>query len=171
MAKDQPEEANVQAPDGVEALKRAAAGDIGERLVSAIESLSPGTRQLTDAQTTVLVEYRHVVDELSSPFSRPAPEITEVRSDDGKVRIYGKHLRQPIALTVAGVRVMQFEFKEAGQVKGDKRPHLEADVPPGASTGAIIVLTSGGSATSPGEFRAADAPGAGQIAASPAADT
>jgi hypothetical protein len=166
VPKDEPE--NVQKPDDAEALKRALEGAGIGRLVSAVESLRPGTRLLTDGQKTVLVEYRHIVDELSSPtFSPPAPVIAEFRSDNGRLRIYGKHLRQPIAITVAGARATQFQFKEADEVEGDEAPHIEADVPPEAGTGPIIVLTSGGTATSAVEFQAADADGVGQIAAAP----
>ena len=128
---------------------------IAARLVSAVESLRPGTRQLTDGQRTVLVEYEHIVEQLTPPaFSPPAPEISEFRADEGTLKIYGKHLRQPIAVTVAGARAPRFEFKEAGEA--DDGPYLEARVPEEAESGPIVVLTSGGSATSVRQFRAAE---------------
>jgi hypothetical protein len=123
-------------------------------LVSAVESLRPGTRRLSHGQQTVLVEYEHVVAQLSPPaFSPPAPEISDFEADGEKLRIYGKHLRQPIAVTVAGFRVPRFAFKEAA---ARKAAHLEAIVPPEAGAGPVVVLTSGGSAASARPFRAAE---------------
>jgi hypothetical protein len=124
-------------------LSRAREGDGFAQLVSAVESLRPGTRLLTDGQQTVLAEYEHIVEQLRPPtFTPPAPEISDFRAEGGKVKIFGKHLRQPVTVTIAGIRAPDFEVKEAGQ---DESPYIEAAVPENADAGPIVVLTSGGS--------------------------
>jgi hypothetical protein len=123
-------------------------------LVSAVESLRLGTRRLSDGQQSVLAEYEHIVEQLSAPtFTPPAPEISEFVADEGKVKIYGKHLRQPISVTIAGVRARAFEVKAGGE---DESAYIEADVPARADAGPIVVLTSGGSGAAPRPFRAGE---------------
>lgn len=140
-------------PPSAGALDRAREGDGVARLVSALESLRPGTRLLTDGQQTVLTEYEHIVDQLRSPtFSPPPPEISDFRAEDGKVKIFGKHLRQPITVTIAGFRA-DFEFQEAGE---GESPYIEADVPENAEAGSVVVLTSGGSCATVRPFRRAE---------------
>lgn len=136
------------------ALHRALEGESFSQLVSAVESLRPGTRRLTDGQQTVLAEYEHIVEQLRPPsFTPPAPEISDFRAEDGKLKIFGKHLRQPITVTIAGVRAPDFEVKEAGE---GESPYLEAVLPEKADAGPIVVLTSGGSCATVRPFRRAE---------------
>lgn len=140
-------------PPNAGTINRADEGNGFAQLVSAVESLRPGTRLLSDCQQTVLAEYEHIFEQLRPPtFSPPAPEISDFRAEDGKVAIFGKHLRQPITVTIAGVRA-RFEVKEAGE---DESPYIEADVPERADAGPIVVLTSGGSCAASRPFRAAE---------------
>jgi hypothetical protein len=141
-------------PPSVDVLSREALESEGfTQLVSAVKSLRPGTRQLSDGQQTVIAEYEHIVEQLRPPtFSPPAPEISDFRVEDGKVKIFGKHLRQPITVTIARVRT-RFEVKEAEE---GESPYIEADVPEKADAGPIVVLTSGGSCATVRPFRAAE---------------
>jgi hypothetical protein len=136
------------------ALNRAREGDGFAQLVSAVESLRPGTRLLTDGQQTVLAEYEHIVEQLRPPtFSPPPPEISDFRAKGGKVKIFGKHLSQPVTVTIAGHRAPAFKVKKAG--KGES-PYIQADLPDEAHAGSIVVLTSGGSSTAVRPFRRAE---------------
>jgi hypothetical protein len=124
------------------------------QLVSAVESLRPGTRQLSECQQTVVVEYEYIVEQLRPPtFSPPAPEISEFRVEGDKVKIFGKHLRGAITVTIAGVRAPAFEFQER---RGRTPAFLEADVPENTDASAIVVLTSGGACASGRQSHAAE---------------
>lgn len=126
-------------------------GGFAQQLVTAVESLRPGTRQLSPGQQTVLAEYEHIVDQLRPPtFSPPPPEISGFRAEGHTLRIFGRHLHQAITVTIAGVRVPAFDVREPGE---DEPPYLEMVVPDEVDAGPIVVLTSGGSSIGARQFR------------------
>jgi hypothetical protein len=124
------------------------------KLMSVLESLRLGP-QLSDPQNALIAEYEDIKQRLAGPtFSAPPPQITGLDTDNGKVKIYGKHLRDVRVLRIAGARVTRdhFQWKDQAQLERGDKPHIEADVPAEAGTGPITVFTSGGSATSPAEL-------------------
>jgi hypothetical protein len=128
------------------------------KLMSVLESLRPGA-QLSDAQKALIAEYEDLRQRLAGPtFGAPPPDITGVETGDGKVKIYGKHLRDVRLLRIAGARVTRehYQWKDREQLERGDEPHLEADVPAEAGIGPVTVFTSGGSATSRGELSVED---------------
>ena len=122
-----------------------------ERFLSAIRSLRPGVRELTEDQQAVIAEYAYIKEQLAGPqFGSPAPQITRVEASDGDLRIFGKHLRGVRVINVAGDRMTRARF----QITDGAEPHIEAELPKGAVAGPVTVLTTGGVAT--GQFRLED---------------
>jgi hypothetical protein len=136
-------------------LHDAPAGEgIARQLVRAVESLRPGTRQLSDGQQSILAEYEYIVEQLRPPtFTPPAPEISGFVVEDDKTMIFGKHLRGAITVTIAHVRSPKFRFKEAG---GGRPSHLEATVPEDTDPSTVVVLTAGGTSVSTRRVRAVE---------------
>jgi hypothetical protein len=115
-----------------------------ERFLSAIGSLRPGVRVLTEGQKAVIAEYAYIKEQLAGPqFGSPAPQITRIEASDGDLRIFGKHLRGVRVINVAGDRMTRARF----QVTDGAEPHIEAELPKGAVAGPVTVLTTGGVAT------------------------
>jgi hypothetical protein len=138
-------------PTTVGALDDAPEG-FAAQLVSAVESLRPGTRQLSDGQQSIIAEYEYIVEQLRPPtFSPPAPEISEFFVEGDTVKIFGKHLRGAITVTIARVRAPKFVFKEA---RGGRPSYLEATVPGNTDASAVVVLTAGGTSVSTRRVRA-----------------
>ena len=120
-------------------------------LLSAIRSLRPGVRELTDDEQAVIDEYAYIKEQLAGPqFGPPAPQITRIEASDGNMRIFGKHLRGVRAINVAGDRLTRGRF----QVTDGAEPHIEAELPKGAAAGSVTVLTTGGVVTD--QFRVED---------------
>jgi len=117
----------------------------GERfLLSAIRSLRPGVRELTDEEQAVIEEYAYIKEQLAAPqFGSPAPQITRVEASDGDLRIFGKHLRGVRVINVAGDRMTRERF----QITDGAEPHIKAELPKGAIDGPVTVITTGGVAT------------------------
>jgi hypothetical protein len=108
-------------------------------LLSAIRSLRPGVRELTDNELAVIAEYAYIKEQLAGPqFGSPAPQITRVEASDGDLRIFGKHLRGVRVIKVAGDRMTRFQITDGAE------PHIEAELPKGAADGPITVFTTGG---------------------------
>jgi hypothetical protein len=138
-------------PQGEDSTRALEGEGFAQRLVTAVESLRPGTRQLSPGQQTVLAEYEHIVEQLRPPtFSPPPPEISQFRTDGRTLRIFGRHLHQAITVTIAGVRVPSFDVRDAEE---DEPPYLEMVVPDEVEAGPIVVLTSGGSSIGARQFR------------------
>jgi len=122
-----------------------------ERFLSAIGSMRPGVRVLTEGQKAVIAEYAYIKEQLAGPqFAPPAPQITRVEAGNGVLRIFGKHLRGVRAINVAGDRVSRARF----QISEGVEPHIEAGLPNGPVAGPVTVLTTGGVAT--GQLRLED---------------
>jgi hypothetical protein len=120
-------------------------------LLSAIRSLRPGVRELTDDEQVVIDEYAYIREQLAAPqFGSPAPQITRVEASDGALRIFGKHLRGVRVIKVAGDRMTRPRF----QMIDGAEPHIEAELPKGAVAGPVTVITTGGPTT--GQFRLED---------------
>jgi hypothetical protein len=110
-------------------------------LLSAIRSLRPGVRELTDNEQAVIAEYAYIKEQLAGPqFGSPAPQITRVEASDGDLRIFGKHLGGVRVIKVAGDRMTRARF----QITDGAEPHIEAKLPKGAADGPVTVFTTGG---------------------------
>ena len=121
------------------------------RFLSAIGSLRPGVRVLTEGQKAVIAEYAYIKEQQAGPLvAAPAPQITRVEASDGDLRIFGKHLRGARTINVAGNRVTRARF----QITDGAEPHIEAELPKGAVADPVTVLTTGGVAT--GQLRLED---------------
>lgn len=133
-----------------------------ERFLRAIGSLRPGVREPTKNEQVVIDEYAYIKEQLTGPqFGSPAPQITRVEASDGNVRIFGKHLRGIRVIKVAGDRMTRARF----QVTDGAEPHIEAELPKGATAGTVTVLTTGGVATD--QFRLEDSGATEQTTPSP----
>jgi hypothetical protein len=133
-----------------------------ERFLTAIGSLRPGVREPTQNEQVVIDEYAYIKEQLTGPqFASPAPQITRVETSDGNVRIFGKHLRGIRVINVAGDRMTRARF----QVTDGAEPHIEAELPKGATAGTVTVLTTGGVATD--QFRLEDSGTTEQTTPSP----
>ena len=130
-------------------------------LLSAIRSLRPGVRELTDNEQAVIAEYAYIKEQLAGPqFGSPAPQITRVEASDGDLRIFGKHLGGVRVIKVAGDRMTRFQITDGAE------PHIEAKLPKGAADGPVTVFTTGGRvATS--QLRLADSGATDRTTSSP----
>jgi hypothetical protein len=101
---------------------------------------------LTEGEQAVIAEYAYIKEQLAGPqFAPPAPQITRVEATDGRVRIFGRHLRGVRTINVAGKRVPSARI----QVTDGVEPHIDAELPDGPVAGAVTItlLTAGGIAT------------------------
>lgn len=113
-------------------------------LLSALRSLRPGVRQLSEEQEEVIAEYEHIKDQLAGPSFGPLPpQITGYERVDGTTRIYGTNLAAATVVKVGGTRVTRGGFRFCD---GDE-PYIEVQLPQGGTSGPVTVFTSGGLAT------------------------
>jgi hypothetical protein len=133
--------------------------------------VAPGTRLLSESQRALIVAYEHLREGLSGPtFTPPVPEITRITTAGGKVRIYGRHLRDTVVVNIGGAHITRGSFRFNEGAADADGPHIEAEPPPDEPSGPITIFSAGGSATSRQEFRPEAAAEAAMPARGPAAE-